>query len=176
MWLDAKGCAECGNQIFTSMGYFSTMNSMFAASWPWDQAWLIDVPLRDCKFELKMAIEVCYVEVHTRKVYFPGTIYLFILPKSHFGGHLFKSWRSTIQIQIWKSPESWRFTMALHRILEDSPGWHSGQGPLIPGITKQIRLWKMIRSNTARLFVENFGARLAGIVIWPDCPFFEKQK
>ena len=65
--------------------------------------------------------------------------------------------------------------MALHRILEDSPGWHSGQGPLIPGITKQIRLWKMIRSNTAHLFAENFGARLAGMVIGSDCPRFEKK-
>ena len=31
----------------------------------------------------------------------------------------------------------------------------------------------MIRSNTARLFVENSDARLAGIVIWTDCPLFE---
>ena len=33
----------------------------------------------------------------------------------------------------------------------------------------------MIRSKRARLFVENFGARLAGIVIWSDCPLFEKM-
>ena len=34
----------------------------------------------------------------------------------------------------------------------------------------------MFRSNTARLFAENFDARLAGIVIWPDCPLFEEKK
>ena len=33
----------------------------------------------------------------------------------------------------------------------------------------------MIRSKRARLFAENFGARLAGIVIWPDYPLFEKK-
>ena len=33
----------------------------------------------------------------------------------------------------------------------------------------------MIRSKRARLFAENFGARLAGIVIWPDDPLFEKS-
>ena len=32
----------------------------------------------------------------------------------------------------------------------------------------------MIRSNRARLFAENFDARLAGIVVWPDCPLIEK--
>ena len=31
----------------------------------------------------------------------------------------------------------------------------------------------MIRSNTARLVVENFDARLTGIVIWTDDPYFE---
>ena len=31
----------------------------------------------------------------------------------------------------------------------------------------------MIRSKRARLFIHNFGARLAGIVIWPDDPLFE---
>ena len=31
----------------------------------------------------------------------------------------------------------------------------------------------MIRSNTARLFVENFNARLPGIVICTDDPYFE---
>jgi len=30
-----------------------------------------------------------------------------------------------------------------------SSGWHSGQGSIFPGITRQTRLWKMIRSNTA---------------------------
>ena len=30
-------------------------------------------------------------------------------------------------------------------------------------------------SKRARLFVENFGARLPGTLIWPDYPFFEKQ-
>ena len=34
----------------------------------------------------------------------------------------------------------------------------------------------MIRSNQARLFAENFDARLAAIVIWPDCPLFEKKQ
>ena len=34
----------------------------------------------------------------------------------------------------------------------------------------------MIRSNTARLFAENFDARLAGIVILPDCPLFETSQ
>ena len=33
----------------------------------------------------------------------------------------------------------------------------------------------MIRSKRARLFAENFGARLAGIVIWPDDQLFEKK-
>ena len=33
----------------------------------------------------------------------------------------------------------------------------------------------MIRSKRARLFVENFGLRLADIVIWPDYAFFEKN-
>ena len=33
----------------------------------------------------------------------------------------------------------------------------------------------MIRINTARLFAENCDARLAGIVIWPDDPLFEKN-
>ena len=56
-----------------------------------------------------------------------------------------------------------------------SPGWHSDQGSQNPGIVWEFRLWKMIRGKRARLFVENFGARLAGIVIWPDCPLFEKK-
>ena len=47
----------------------------------------------------------------------------------------------------------------------DSSGRHSGQGSIIPGITRELRLWKMIGSNTARLFAENFDAHLAGIVI-----------
>jgi len=34
----------------------------------------------------------------------------------------------------------------------------------------------MIRSNTAHLVAENFDARLAGIVIWLDCPLFEEKK
>ena len=33
----------------------------------------------------------------------------------------------------------------------------------------------MIRSKRARLFAENCGARLAGIVIWPDDPLVEKN-
>ena len=33
----------------------------------------------------------------------------------------------------------------------------------------------MTGSKRARLFAENFGARLAGIVIWPDDPLFEKK-
>ena len=33
----------------------------------------------------------------------------------------------------------------------------------------------MMWSNRAHLFAENFDARLAGIVIWPDCPLFEKK-
>ena len=34
---------------------------------------------------------------------------------------------------------------------------------------------KVIWSIIARLFAENFDARLAGIVIWPDDPLFEKN-
>ena len=33
----------------------------------------------------------------------------------------------------------------------------------------------MTRSKRARLFIEKCGARLAGIVIWPDDPLFEKS-
>ena len=33
----------------------------------------------------------------------------------------------------------------------------------------------MIRSKRARLFAENFGARLAGTVIWPDDPLSGKN-
>ena len=58
------------------------------------------------------------------------------------------------------------------RHFQDSSGWHSGQGSLIPGITKEIKLRKQIGGNTARLFTQNFDARLAGIVIWSDRPLF----
>ena len=55
----------------------------------------------------------------------------------------------------------------------DSSGWHSDQGSQNQGIAWGIRLRKMIRSNTGRLFVENSDARLTGIVIWTDDPYFE---
>jgi len=57
----------------------------------------------------------------------------------------------------------------------DSSGWHSDQGSQNPRIASEIRLWKMIRSNPARLLTQNFDARLAGIVMWTDCPLFDKK-
>jgi hypothetical protein len=71
-------------------------------------------------------------------------------------------------------------------INSSSDHWLVGDPKLIPvdilakvqdvrELPKKSRLWKIIRSNTARLFAENSGARLAGIVIWPDDPLFEKK-
>ena len=57
----------------------------------------------------------------------------------------------------------------------DSSGWHSDQGSQNPGIAWEFRLWKNTSGKRARLFAENFDARLAGIVIWSDCPLFEKK-
>ena len=57
----------------------------------------------------------------------------------------------------------------------DSSGWHSDQGSQNPGIAWEFRLWEMVCSFIARHFAENFDARLAGIVIWSDCPLFEKK-
>jgi len=50
------------------------------------------------------------------------------------------------------------------------PGPHSGQGSIIPGITREVSLKKM-GSDAARLFAENLDARLAGIVIGADPPY-----
>ena len=51
------------------------------------------------------------------------------------------------------------------RHFQYSSGRHSGQGSLIPGIAKEIKLRKKIGGDTARLCAQNFDARLAGIVI-----------
>ena len=63
------------------------------------------------------------------------------------------------------------FTLAL----SCHSGWHSDQGSQTSGIVWEIRLWKNISGDTARLFAENFDARLAGIVIWTDCPLLGKK-
>ena len=58
---------------------------------------------------------------------------------------------------------------------QDCSGWHSGQGSITPGITKEISLrTKHILRHWDRLLAQNFDARLAGIVIWSDRPYLEK--
>ena len=49
---------------------------------------------------------------------------------------------------------------------------HSGQGCICLGIIQEIIFWLNTSGDTARLFAQNFDARLAGIVIWPECPLF----
>ena len=56
-----------------------------------------------------------------------------------------------------------------------NPGWHSDQGSQFSGIPSWIGLCKNNSGERARLFAQNFDARLAGIVIWLDCPLFEKK-
>ena len=74
---------------------------------------------------------------------------------------------SFINVHIYESGWAWIFI--------NCSGWHSGQGSIFPGITKEIRLWLNTSGERARLFAQNFGARLAGIVIWSDCPLFQKM-
>ena len=53
----------------------------------------------------------------------------------------------------------------------DSSGWHSGQGSIIPEITKELSLSKNFLGHWDRLLAQKFDARLAGIVIWSDRPY-----
>ena len=72
-----------------------------------------------------------------------------------------------LSVDIYSSDWAWIFI--------NCSGWHSGLGSRIPGITQKIRLWLNTSGVTARLFAQNFDARLAGIVIGTDGPPFENK-
>ena len=48
---------------------------------------------------------------------------------------------------------------------KNAPGRHSGQGSIVPEITKDIRSRKKISGNAARICAQNFGTVLAVTVI-----------
>ncbi len=55
----------------------------------------------------------------------------------------------------------------------DSPGWHSGQGSIIPGISKEIWSRQKISGHSDRIPAQNFDAVLAVIVIWAHGPYLK---
>ena len=66
----------------------------------------------------------------------------------------------------------WYLLVRRRRHSQDCSGWHSGQGSIIPGITKEISLRKDILGHWERLLAQNVNARLPGAVIWAHGPYW----